>query len=90
MKGGDKMNKEKANIYDLRRQKRMTQRELAIQAGVTERMIIIYEKDVNNLRNASYKNVKNIAVALGVSVDDIFLSADSEKPKRSVRQEVTE
>ena len=76
------MTKEKANIYDLRRKKRMTQRELASRAGVTERMIIIYENDVNNLRNARYKNVKNIATALGVSVDDIFLSDDSENPKQ--------
>lgn len=82
MKGGDKMNKEKASIYDLRRQKRMTQRELAIRAGVTERMIVIYESDINKLRNASYKNVKNIANALDVSINEIFLSDDSENPKQ--------
>lgn len=82
MKGGGKMKNEKAKIYDLRRKKRMTQKELASRAGVTERMIIIYESDINNLRNASYKNVKNIATALGVSVDDIFLSDVSENPKQ--------
>ncbi|MGM0268088.1 helix-turn-helix domain-containing protein [Enterococcus sp. AZ128] len=76
------MNKEKASIYDLRRQKRMTQRELAIRAGVTERMIVIYESDINKLRNASYKNVKNIANALDVSINEIFLSDDSENPKQ--------
>lgn len=59
----------------------MTQKELAYKAGVTERMIILYESDINKLRNASYTNVKNIAKALGVTIDDIFLSCDSEKPK---------
>lgn len=82
MKGGDKMSKEKASIYDLRRKKRMTQRELALRAGVTERMIVIYESDINRLRNASYKNVKNIAKALDVSINEIFLSNDSENPKQ--------
>lgn len=75
------MKKNKASIYDLRREKRMTQKELAHEAGVTERMIILYESDINKLRNASYTNVKNIAKALGVTIDDIFLSCDSEKPK---------
>lgn len=78
------MKKEKASIYDLRRKKRMTQRELAKKAGVTERTIILYESDIEKLRNASYKNVENIAEALGVSVNNIFLSNDSEKPKRPV------
>lgn len=75
------MKKNKASIYDLRREKRMTQKELAYKAGVTERMIILYESDINKLRNASYTNVKNIAKALGVTIDDIFLSCNSEKPK---------
>lgn len=76
------MSKEKASIYDLRRKKRMTQRELAMRAGVTERMIVIYESDINKLRNASYKNVKNIASALDVSINEIFLPNDSENPKQ--------
>ncbi|MGM0227961.1 hypothetical protein IGI39_004929, partial [Enterococcus sp. AZ135] len=41
-----------------------------------------YESDINKLRNASYKNVKNIANALDVSINEIFLSDDSENPKQ--------
>lgn len=75
---------EKASIYDLRRRKRMTQKELARKVGVTERTIILYENDIEKLRSASYKNVENIAKVLGVSVSNIFLSANSEKPKNGV------
>lgn len=75
---------EKASIYDLRRRKRMTQKELARKVGVTERTIILYENDIEKLRSASYKNVENIAKVLGVSVSNIFLSANSEKPKKGI------
>ncbi|MBS6191984.1 MAG: helix-turn-helix transcriptional regulator [Enterococcus hirae] len=71
----------KAKIYDLRREKRMTQKELAEKTGITERTIINYENSIEALRNAKYATVEKIANALGVTVDNIFLSSYSEKPK---------
>ncbi|EEU77087.1 predicted protein [Enterococcus faecalis E1Sol] len=79
MKGGASMKKVK--IYDLRREKRMTQKELAKKTGITERTIINYENSIDALRNAKYSTVEKIATALGVTVDDIFLTSNSEKPK---------
>ncbi|EET98409.1 predicted protein [Enterococcus faecalis T2] len=79
MKGGASMKKVK--IYDLRREKRMTQKELAKKTGITERTIINYENSIDALRNAKYSTVEKIATALGVTVDDIFLTSVSEKPK---------
>ncbi len=76
------MIKEKSTMYDLRRAKRMTQKNLADRTGITERTIVTYEMDVRNLRKASYENVEKIADALDVSIDQIFLSSDSEKPKQ--------
>lgn len=76
------MIKEKSTMYDLRRAKRMTQKNLADRTGITERTIVTYEMDVRNLRKASYENVEKIADALDVSIDQIFLSSNSEKPKR--------
>ncbi|HAP2843021.1 MULTISPECIES: helix-turn-helix transcriptional regulator [Enterococcus] len=71
----------KVKIYDLRREKRMTQKELAKKTGITERTIINYENSIDALRNAKYSTVEKIATALGVTVDDIFLTSISEKPK---------
>lgn len=71
----------KVKIYDLRREKRMTQKELAKETGITERTIINYENSIDALRNAKYSTVEKIATALGVTVDDIFLTSVSEKPK---------
>lgn len=81
---GENMKNKKSRIYDLRRNRRMTQKELANEVGVTERTIILYETDIKNLRKASYSNVENIAKVLNVSVDDIFLSAVSEKPNKII------
>lgn len=76
------MIKEKSTLYDLRRSKRMTQKELAEKAGLTERTIITYEMDIKKLRKAKYEVVEILAETLGVSIDQIFLSDNSEKPKR--------
>lgn len=73
----------KQALFDIRMQKRLTQKDLAIASGLSERTINTYESDIDNLRNARYKNVEKVANALGVSVDEIFLSTTSEKPKQS-------
>ena len=75
---------EKGTLYDLRRMRRLTQKDLAEKTGITERTIITYETSVDNLRKASYENVEKIANAVEVSIDQIFLSSDSEKPKQEV------
>lgn len=72
----------KQALFDIRMQKRLTQKDLAIASGLSERTINTYESDIDNLRNARYKNVEKVANALGVSVDEIFLSTVSEKPKQ--------
>ncbi|WP_407631969.1 helix-turn-helix transcriptional regulator [Leuconostoc falkenbergense] len=71
----------KQALFDIRMQKRLTQKDLALASGLSERTINTYESDIDNLRNARYKNVEKVANALGVSVDEIFLSTVSEKPK---------
>ncbi|WP_312065645.1 helix-turn-helix domain-containing protein [Leuconostoc lactis] len=73
----------KQALFDIRIQKRLTQKDLAIASGLSERTINTYESDIDNLRNARYKNVEKVANALGVSVDEIFLSTVSEKPKQT-------
>lgn len=73
--GGEEMDKQyiQYSIKELRARKDISQEELANLAGLTARTIYNYEKDVNNLRNASYSNIKKIADALDVKVEEIFL-----------------
>lgn len=73
----------KQALFDIWIQKRLTQKDLALASGLSERTINTYESDIDNLRNARYKNVEKVANALGVSVDEIFLSTFSEKPKQT-------
>lgn len=73
----------KQALFDIRMQKRLTQKDLALASGLSERTINTYQSDIDNLRNARYKNVEKVANALGVSVDEIFLSTVSEKPKQN-------
>ncbi|EJF01309.1 XRE family transcriptional regulator [Liquorilactobacillus mali] len=40
-----------------------------------------YEDNIERLRSAKYSNLEKITSALKISVDDIFLSPNSEKPK---------
>lgn len=57
----------------LRARTELTQDELAKRASLSTRTIILFEKDVNNLRKAKYETLQRLAGALGVEVDDIFL-----------------
>lgn len=61
--------------------KELSREELANSTGLTARTIYNYEVDVNNLRKANYETLEKLAMALDVSVDDIFLGSTSEKPK---------
>ena len=73
--GGEEMDKQyrQYSIKELRARKDITQGELAKLTGLTARTIYVYEKDAANLRNASYSNIKKIADALDVKVEEIFL-----------------
>lgn len=64
-------NKEKLKV--LRAKADLTQQELADKAGISSKSLGLYEADVNNLRKAEYRTIENIANALGVTVNDIFL-----------------
>ena len=56
-------------ITDLRKLNRLSQSQLAEKAGLTQKTIGNYEKDISFIRNAQYKNIEKVAKALGVSVD---------------------
>ena len=56
------------------------QSKLSEKTGITERTIINYEKDVENLYNAKYSTIEKLAVALDIKVENIFLNSDSEEP----------
>lgn len=64
-------------ITDLRKLNRLSQSQLAEKAGLTQKTIGNYEKDISFIRNAQYKNIEKVAKALGVSVDIIFLEDTS-------------
>ena len=60
-------------LKQLRNLSGMSQEDLGEAVGLSSRTIGTYEKDVISLRNASYAKLQEIAKALGVSVDNIFL-----------------
>lgn len=65
--------KDKEKVKLLRVRLELTQSELAERAGVSQRTIHMFEKDVQNLRKAKYETLLRLAEALEVEVDDIFL-----------------
>lgn len=60
-------------LKQLRRLSGMSQEELGEAVGLTSRTIGTYEKDVTALKNVSYAKLQEIAKALDISVDNIFL-----------------
>lgn len=69
----------KKTLRQIRRGKDITQEKLAEMTGLTTRTITIYETDNERLKKAKYENIEKIAKALGVTVNDIFLSSTSIK-----------
>lgn len=69
---------EKFTLRQWRGIRDMRVNELATESGLTVKTINNYERDIDRLRGASYKNLEAIAKALGISVGDIFLSPTSE------------
>ncbi|MHA3850850.1 helix-turn-helix domain-containing protein [Lactiplantibacillus plantarum] len=78
--------KEKYTLRQWRVLKDIRVNELASETGLTERTINNYERSIDGIRKASFNNLDLIAGALGISVSDIYLSPDSEKPKFPVKQ----
>lgn len=60
-------------LKQLRRLSGMSQEELGEAVGLTSRTIGTYENDLDSLKNVSYAKLQEIAKALDVSVNDIFL-----------------
>jgi transcriptional regulator with XRE-family HTH domain len=60
-------------LRQIRREKDITQEQLAQLTGLSQRIISIYENDLSALRSSSFVNLEKLATALGVSMDDIFL-----------------
>jgi transcriptional regulator with XRE-family HTH domain len=71
----------KLTLREWRGLKLLSRRELAEITGISDRTILKYESDINALRSASYENLSTIATGLGITVDDIFLSDDSQNEK---------
>lgn len=63
----------KKSLRQIRREKDITQEQLAELTGLTSKSISNYETDIENLRSASYENLEKIAKALEVNINDIFL-----------------
>lgn len=73
--------KEKFTLRQWRVMKGIKLNKLSVETGLTERTLYNFEHDINALRGTSFRNLETIAGALEISVDDIFLSPTSEKPK---------
>lgn len=61
------------SIKELRARKDISQVELADLTGLAPGTIYLYEKDINNLRSASYSTIEKLAQALDVETNEIFL-----------------
>lgn len=63
----------KKTLRQIRREKDITQEELAKITGITDRSISLYENDIEALKSASYKTIEKLAIALDVKISDIYL-----------------
>ena len=63
----------KKTLRQIRRERDITQEELSKKTGLSDRIISLYENDIEVLRGASYYNLEKIADALDVKIADIYL-----------------
>ena len=61
-------------LKTLREYKKITQKELALKLGVTQRTISYYENNTTKPNNIDF--ITNLAMALGVSLDELIDSED--------------
>lgn len=71
-------------IAELRKEKGMTQLELAEKMGVTDKAVSKWERD---LSCPDINSLPNLAEILGVSVDELMqIKKDAENPKKSAKE----
>ena len=82
LKKNMKMKKEKStfnkNIIRLRKERGLTQEELAKLSGISPRMIIYYESEAGN---PPLNKIKNLANALNVDIEELLLDSKEKKEK---------
>jgi transcriptional regulator with XRE-family HTH domain len=66
------------NLIRLRKERGLTQEELARLSGLTTRMIIYYESEAGN---PPVDKIKNLAEALKVSIEELLLDSEEKKGK---------
>ena len=62
---------DRLSLRHWRQLRNLTQAQLAEKTGLSTKSIYEYEADVENLKNASFKRVEQIAEALEVAIDQI-------------------
>lgn len=67
------LGQEQYTLKQLRNLADLSQEELGDKVGLSARTIGTYEKDIEKLKNIPFQKLKEIAEALDVSIDDIFL-----------------
>lgn len=69
---------QKYTLKQLRILRNFSRKELSAAVGLHYNTIMGYENDVNKLRQAEYEVLEKIAFVLNVSIDNIFLNANSD------------
>lgn len=64
-------------LAEWRKEKGLTQRELSILSGVTEKTISNYENDIEILRGGKFETIEKLADSMNIKVSDIFLGSTS-------------
>ena len=64
--------KKKSKLHEIRKARGFTQQQLSNAAGVTLRMIQLYEQKQNNINKAQAEVVVSLAKALGCEVEDLL------------------
>lgn len=76
------------SLRQWRRERNLTQEQLARAAGVTTRSIAAWEANTESFRRASYEHVKAAATALGLEVANFSMEPSSKKLKYSDKEAV--
>jgi transcriptional regulator with XRE-family HTH domain len=69
------------NIVRLRKERGMSQKELAKLAGISQRMLVYYEKKAGN---PPIEKIKRIAEVLKVNIDELLLDAGKKSKKSEI------
>ena len=64
--------RKKSKLHEIRKARGFTQQQLSNAAGVTLRMIQLYEQKQNNINKAQAEVVVSLAKALGCEVEDLL------------------